>query len=420
MAHGGRRAKRWKWRLGIALVVLIAGLTAAVTLARSYWRRPSPRDPSRLALLYAAASAFNAQRYEQARDLLDRRAGEVEPTPLDWMLRARIAEAQGDLPGALSYLEKIPDDAPIAAQASLKRGQIERARNRARRAEAALRQALRRDPDLIQAYRELAYLCALQRRKAECDEQFQALAARMPLDPVLAFAWCQNYCDIWDPYASGEVLEKFVEADPADRASRLALAVSYQLSNRPGDAEAVLRALPSTDADALAIRAQVAIDNGAIERARSLVRQGPADHPRLNVLRGQLALFAGDATQAAAHYREALAGDPEDRDALQGLGLALRRLGDPEAERFLRAASRHDQLKRAIQDSVSTLRTDPKLFSKLGRLCAELNRTAEARAWFQLAVGRDPLDAEAQQALARLEERDRGGTTAVDRRGAKH
>ena len=106
-------------------------------------------------------------------------------------------------------------------------------------------------------------------------------------------------------------------------------------------------------------------------------------------------------------FREALRLDPEDRDANQGLGLALRSLGDPEAKELLDAASRIDLLKRTIQDSVTTIQTDPKLFFKLGEICESMKRLEEARAWYRLAIGRDPLDEQAHQALARVERASR-------------
>lgn len=53
------------------------------------------------------------------------------PTPLDWMLRARIADSQGRAEEALDFLTHISDSDPISSQAWLKAGQIELARHRA-------------------------------------------------------------------------------------------------------------------------------------------------------------------------------------------------------------------------------------------------------------------------------------------------
>ena len=96
--------------------------------------------------------------------------------------------------------------------------------------------------------------------------------------------------------------------------------------------------------------------------------------------------------------------DPDDHESLQGLALALRRLGDPRANDFHQAAFRYGQFKRAITGSVVTIQRDPKLFSKLGELCEENHRIELARAWYLIAIRRDPLDVAAHQALSRLDQ----------------
>jgi tetratricopeptide (TPR) repeat protein len=395
-----RKRRRWV----LALVVLVIGVLLGAGLAPRWWSRGSTRDPKRLGLLQLAYLEFDAKRYDRARAILDRRATEIAPTALDWMLRARIAEAEGHLEQALEHLHRIPDSDPIAAQAGLKAGQIELARHHARAAEAAYRHALALNPDQIQSHRELAYLYAVQRRKADCDAEFRALVRLMPLDYTLAFAWCQNYCDLWDVPGARKVLIPMVAADPTDRISRLALATTYALAGRLDEAEDALRPLPDSDPDARALRVQVAVDRGDLEAAEVLVREGPADHARLNDFRGRLALQANDPRRAAAYFRTALRRDPQDRDASYGLGVALRHLGDPQAQDFLRMASLHDQLKRTIKESVTTIETDRKLFDKLGEICESLGRGLEARVWYQVALGRDPLDTQAHQALARLDQ----------------
>jgi tetratricopeptide (TPR) repeat protein len=402
-ADGDGRSGKRKRRV-IALVVFVAALVAlGFAISRLQRRAPSGEtDRARLDLLQAAWEEFAAQRYEKAVEFLDRRATAVSPTPLDWMLRARIAESQNRFAEALDHLKQIPDSDSISAQASLKAGQIELARHRARAAEAAYVRSLKLNPDQIQPHRELAYLFALERRKAECDAQFQILSRLMSMDYVLAFPWCQNYCGIWDPNESGKVLARFVEADPGDRWSRLALATSYQMKNQADQAEAVLAPLGDSDPDARALRLQIAIERGEVAAAHELALAGPADHPRLNLLRGQLAIHDNDPRKAAALFRLTLRHDAEDRDAIHGLGIALRQLGDPAAAKWFERAARHDKLKRLILDSVSTFKTDRKLFCKLGLLCEELNRHQEARVWYQIAIQRDPLDTEAQQGLARL------------------
>ena len=117
-------------------------------------------------------------------------------------------------------------------------------------AEAALRHSLALDPKQVVARRELAYICAMQHRRAAGDAQFPRLAELTALDYPLAFLWCQNSCDIWNPEEASPRLTRFVQADPDDRLSRLALALSELRSGKTDSAETVLAPLPNTDVDA--------------------------------------------------------------------------------------------------------------------------------------------------------------------------
>src|SRR5690348_10233786 len=90
---GSAVRSRKRWTLAIVLVLIAFSLGAIA--ARRTWLRGAGQDPQRLGLLYEAWKAFDAKHLAEAIELLDRRAAEVEPSSLDWMLRGRIAEAQG-------------------------------------------------------------------------------------------------------------------------------------------------------------------------------------------------------------------------------------------------------------------------------------------------------------------------------------
>ena len=74
-----------------------------------------------------------------------------------------------------------------------------------------------------------------------------------------------------------------------------------------------------------------------------MLRAGPSDHTKLNVFRGNLAI--ADRKKAVSYLRTALRLDPENRDAINALGVTLRLLGDPEANKWLELASRRDKLR---------------------------------------------------------------------------
>jgi hypothetical protein len=123
-------------------------------------------------------------------------------------------------------------------------------------------------------------------------------------------------------------------------------------------------------------------------------------------LRGRLALSRRDAKPARHHFEVAYSADPINRETLFGLLSSLVMLGDEKAAAPIRKmAANREHLNSLIQIAGTDQgRDDPKLCRQLGAACAALNRNAEARAWYKLAIIRDPLDAEAQRALFRLNE----------------
>jgi tetratricopeptide (TPR) repeat protein len=393
------------WGRAAWFAVLMVGGIAAWT-----WARPRP-DPDHL--LDRAWADFYSGRYDGAEDALKRRGDLVPPAATDWWLRAELAEVRGRADEAIESFGRIPDGEPFAAQARLRAGYIDLRRDRARDAEAALLHAVRLDPTLVAAHRELGYIAALQLRRAECRERMRVLSGLTTLDSPLVFVWCQNDCGIWDPKEVSSRVGRFVAADPADRQSRLAWAEALRVLGRLADAEATLAPLADTDDEALAARGRLAIDGGNSADAEALAVRGSADHPALNLLRGRLALVRGDAAGAACAFRAVLRAMRDDRDALYGLGQSLRMLGDPAAGSYLEAARPLDQLRRALIEATARRETAPMIFTCLGLACEAARLRPEARAWFVLAIARDPLDTDAQGALVRLD------SPAVDR-GTAH
>ena len=145
------------------------------------------------------------------------------PTRFDWMLTAQIALANGRDDEALAALGHIPERDPLAGQAFLLAGRIERQRNRMPAAEAAFRKAIAGDSHLIEAHRELIYLLGMQLRRREVDAEFKALSRLTSLSHHDLFTWSLTHFTVWGPDIADD-LESFIKADPLDRYSRLALA----------------------------------------------------------------------------------------------------------------------------------------------------------------------------------------------------
>lgn len=383
----------------IAALGLAAFGILAVILATRGW---SGRDPGVVA--DEARAAIAAREWSLAESLLDRLSRLRAPDSADALLRVELERGRGRPDAAMVILSGIPDDDPQASRARLLEGQVERERGRLRRAEAAFLEAIRIDPKAIQARRELIYLYGMQGRRPDMRAQFLALSGRIPLDHRDMMLFTLNYEDIWRNASVRADLERFVAADPEDRWSRLALAEVLQRSGLLDESEAVLRPLPGSDVEARALRARLALDRSRLEEARDLLAGGPVEHAGLARLRGQLAMRSGDPSGAARHFRAAVALGPTDLESVQGLSLALKLSGDAEgAESIGRRAERLRELASLLEKvRGSEGAVDRSLPGRLGAACEAVGLTAEARGWYRLAIGIDPLDSEAQQALFRL------------------
>jgi tetratricopeptide (TPR) repeat protein len=298
----------------------------------------------------------------------------------------------------------------MAPQARLMAGQAELRRGHIRRAEEWLRAAIRLDPRLVQAHRELIYIYGTQLRRAEFHAEFTALAQLSNLTFENVFHWglVRNYS--WEPNKMIGPLARFLEADPDDRWTRLALAENYRRMGRSGDAESTLAGLPPDQPEVIDLLARIAMDRSDLEEAERLLARGPSDEPLLARLRGRLALAQGRAKSAHDHFRIALTADPLNRETLLGLAAALVRTGYPEAAKpHRRTAANLDRLNTLVQRATAFgADRDTELLRQLGAACAALDLKDEARAWYRLAIGANPLDSEAQRALYRLTDPDEG------------
>jgi predicted Zn-dependent protease len=327
-----------------------------------------------------------------------------KPDPLDWFLRGQLAVVRHRADEAIDFLSRVPDGHRAAPRARLLAGQTELRRYRVRHAEMWLTAATRLDPRLVQAHRELIYIYGTQLRRAELDAAFIALSKLSNLTFDNAFHWSLLQCNSWEPAKMIGPLARYLEADPDDRWSRLALAENYRRMGRSDDALATLAGLSRDESEVIDLLARIELDRHDVDKAERLVATGPPDDPLLARLRGRLALARGDAKSALAHFRIALAGDPLSRETLFGMTAALDLAGDARAaEPYHQAAANLDRLNSLVQRAATRgARDDGSLMRQFGSACAALGLNDLSRAWITLAISADPLDAESQQALYRL------------------
>lgn len=183
------------------------------------------------------------------------------------------------------------------------------------------------------------------------------------------------------------------------------MAEALRTIGRLDEAEAALTPLDNVAPEVRAVRARIAIDAGDDDRAVSFLGREDGTAPALDRLRGRRALEAGDTREAERHFRSALRDEPDDRDALFGLGQALRVSGDPTAARpFLDAVGARDRLGWLVQNAAPPgRRGDPRVLVEIAQACRTLRRPALALAWYRLALVPDPLDSAIQRSIYELE-----------------
>lgn len=374
---------------GVAAVGLLLVLMRGSRSAESLWAE--------------ARSAFEARDFPRAERALGQLGRVRAPTPSDWMLRAQVAIGLGRDQEAIDDLRQVPNNYAMAATARLEEGQLERARNRFEAAETALQAAIRLDPKQIQARRELIYIYGIELRRDDLDRMFRELSELTQLEGSEVFLWTLSKGLTWDAEENSRTLRKVVDAEPNNRQARLSLGDALYSLNRFDEAEATISSLPEDDAPARALRAQVALARGDVTRAEALLAAGPEDDLGLALLRGKQALAQGDAGEALRHYQVAYRLAPLVREAVFGMGQALRLNRDPRAAALQDQSRRLDVLQGLIS-KMATLanRDDQALIRELGDACAGVGRFAEARAWYRLLVVLDPLDTQAQAAINRL------------------
>jgi tetratricopeptide (TPR) repeat protein len=373
------------------------------------WSRPN-EDPD--AVWRRAEDDFLAGRRDEAARGLAKLARLRPPAGVDLMLRAQLAMAADRNEEALADLDRVQDGDSMAPQARLVAGQLQLRRGRARAAEKYLLDAVRLDPGLVQAHRELIYIYGMQLRRGELNREFLALSKLTPLTYDNVFHWCLTRNAVWDPKPVIDELSEYLANDEGDRWSRVALAENLRKAGRRTEAAKTLEPLPDSDPEARAVRVRLALDRGDDEAAEQLLAGGPEDHPELARLRGRFALAHHEGPAAVRHFRAAYAAEPDHRDTMFGLGQSLEMVGrHDEAAPFLTAARDYDALGTLVQRATTKEgRSAPSLLRALGAACEKIHRFPEARAWYHLAIESNPLDTDSQKALYRLNEASPAGS----------
>jgi len=361
---------------------------------------------------------------------------------------ANYAEAAGNL--AIVYSERGNDaDAvrwlqeairldPKYAKAYVNLGLLLARKGALADAEQQLRNAIQIDPAYADAYSALGMVQAKTGRNSDAVGSFRRALA---LDPHSAQAHLNLGIALVDNYDRSAGLQEFSEAlrlDPKLAAAHANLGRFYYETGKYADAqpefETALRLKPES-AEALYFLALTERQLGAVERSSQLLgklvqlQPGNAD---AQFLLGQNLEREGNAPGAVEHWKLALEADPDHSQALYSLARALKKLGDPEAQKYqdrFDALQKNQQITDRVQElgnfalqaanaqnwpqaielmteAIQLCGNCPQgahLHRNLGLFYGRTGRIEEAEKELHTALKLDPQDVDAQKALSVLE-----------------
>jgi tetratricopeptide (TPR) repeat protein len=350
------------------------------------------------------------RRYDEAGGRLERLLARAPDDSMAWLTLGGLRGLQGRDDKALEAFRKVkrPDEALARSRTLM--AEILLKRHEAAKAEGALREAAKADPNSVDARRRLVYLLDLERRSDEARVTLWELY-RITSDPRHLITLVGMTLSRSDAPDHSSELDAFLAQTPEDPLLRRAKGLTVLDEGRPAEArshlEAAMAALEDDAIGRLAL-GECRLAGGDLDGAEQALSREPErglERNRYGFLRGRVAEERGELDRAIEFWRGASGEDSRDKEAIYHLGQTLVQRG--------RAAEARPLLERAeairvrgvtlIRELDKCLRDGPnaETFLRVARLCSDSGLADEARAWYLEVIKLDPTRSEAQAALAR-------------------
>lgn len=402
MRFAALHVPRWRWSIGLALLLTIGGGLAV-------WQSLDGRS--------TFPPEITAREYEQAARELTQRYG-VEPdrmAVLSWLGDAAVRN--GEFEKALACYGEIPRDHRLyGSTARYQEGVALLGLNRAVEAEQRFEQFLKLaegspniSPALLANARErLRYIYEVQLRFEERRKVLAANIATGYFDKFDLLKYCFPGLLRWNGPQAVAWLEGFHEQDPDDFRLRVALGRYRTGQGRVQEALELLqmccRERPR-DLTAQAALLENLREQGEVQQMIDIVDRLPdptASDPWLLLrLRGTVSNQQGSYREAVRCFRFALRSDPADVESCLGLAQAYAGLGEmTKRQEMLDKA----QILAVIQNRTGRVQgtDDVDAVLDVAELCDEADLNEYARIWAWLASKTDPNSLRAKQLAARL------------------
>ena len=352
------------------------------------------------------------QQYASAREELLKHLRRAPHHGAARIMLARVLAATGDLAGCTRELHQVPSRSPQKAEALYREGQAHLQINRARNAEAAWLAVIDADPlhqvdpaVFHDASQELLSLYATEDRWDDAHVILWKVYDRATpaYRPTVLAMRIKSELERIAPTESVKVLRRYVAADPEDWEARRSLAKVEAALGQHFEAVRDMRdCLNARPEDPRVWRDYVSMlqSLGELDAFNAILTRAPAlaeTEPDIWIFRGEAGERAGDWASAAAHYRQALALNPDLHNAHYRLANLEARLGHSveaavHRKRWRELSEARGELRQAFDvyvDAQHRLPNDsPELLESLRRLasiCQTLGWSRDAEAWSQLA-----------------------------------
>ena len=328
------------------------------------------------------------------------------------VMLAGLYQQIGHIDLALALLESAVKQAPDSVSLHEVLANVSVAAGQRDRAEEQLRRLVELRPDALPPRVGLAKFLLSGGKPDDAQRVLEEAVQKLPKDGTAKVALADFIAENRSRSAGEETLRKFISLEPENDELRFALAALLQRAGATQDAIAVYREVIDRDGTGphgLGARTAIAaldLAAGQIDAARSLIAavlsRNPSDADALT-LRANIALSHGDPTSAITDLRAVLRDQPQSVPLRRALASAYVAQGDDAlAEEALRTAA-------------ETAPNDPGVVIELAQLLARTGRAADAATLLAAALQRMPDNIQAREELIRVDlaKHDTTGAQAV-------
>lgn len=331
-------------------------------------------------------------------------------SPLATAIQGLLFVKQGKLDEAIHIAEEISAIPVMQSEAYVIAGEVYQRENRWTEATAAFENALAMNPEHVRAHR---WLGAIYYDTGAMRLATTHLRAAAKLDPsdvnslLLSAKIFQDYEQYQEAINDYQTLLQRTGSADITLLAKAKLAECFIKLRKLDEAEQVLRDAPPVPG-VLASRAAIAEAKGqeetAVKLAKEALKQAP-DHPSAGLILARVYLSQRNWNEALLVLQRMVDKAPYDHEPRLLLGRALvgsgqREQGEAEITRatelkntFLKFADLHQE---AIKNP-----NDVSIRIALGRLAEKLGKRKLAENWYRAAIGLDPTNQEAADALNR-------------------